>query len=122
MQLEQRVQQVRAIGETVCEALRMEVFKMGLPVGHIDPDFNRAEYTLSRDPASGEDSLLGVWRDPKGRKQGEILFHADGSFFAEYDVISEHPKQPRWFVEAVTAWGRDDIVRAEPKLLPSVAE
>ena len=120
MSTEQKLEQFRNIGEQVCEALRKQVFDMGLPLDFIDPDLQRAEYSLSKDPASGEDSLIGIWRDPKGQKQGEILFHADGSFFAEYDVISEHPKKSRWFVEAVTAWGRDNNVKAEPRLLPLV--
>jgi hypothetical protein len=120
MTVEQRMLEVRAIGESVCDALRNEVLKIGLPDDCIDPDIYRAEYSLSLDPASGQDSLIGIWRDSKGHKQGEILFHADGSFFAEYDVISAHPKKKQWFVEAVTAWGREDIVKAEPRLLPFV--
>jgi len=115
---EQRFEQVRDIAESVCEALRNEVLTMGLSVNCIDPDINRAEYTLSFDPGSGEDSLIGIWRDDKGQKQGEILFHADGSFYAEYDVIREHPKKDRWFIEAVTAWGRENMVKSDPKLLP----
>ena len=75
-------------------------------------------YELSNDPASGEDSLVGVWRDAHGRKRGTLLIHADGSFFAEFDVIREHPRDGRWFVEAVTAWGRGAIIRSEPRLLP----
>ncbi len=47
-----------------------------------------------------------------------MLFHADGSFFAEYDVIRDHPGDPRWFVEAVNAWGRGSDIRSEPRLLP----
>ena len=94
------------------------MFEIGLPINTIDPDLNRANYTLNRDPGSGEESLIGIWRDQQGQKQGEILFHADGSFYAEYDVISEHPKKTKWFVEAVIAWGRDNTVKSEPKLLP----
>ena len=120
MTIEERLQQVRDIAEIICNALRKEVFNMGFPVSYIDPDINRAEYSLSRDPASGLDSLIGIWRDNKGHKQGEILFHADGSFYAEYDVISEHPKKSRWFVEGVTAWGRENMVKSEPKLLPVI--
>ena len=120
MSVEQRMQEVRTVGESVCEALRRQVSKIGLPDDCIDPDISRAEYSLSRDPASGKDSLIGIWRDSKGHKQGEILFHADGSFFAEYDVISAHPKKKQWFVEAVTAWGRDNKLKAEPRLLPLV--
>lgn len=120
MSVEQRMLEVRAVGENICDALRHEVLKIGLPDDCIDPDINRAEYSLSLDPASGQDSLIGIWRNPQGHKQGEILFHADGSFFAEYDVISAHPQKKQWFVEAVTAWGREDIVKAEPRLLPFV--
>ena len=120
MTVQQRLEQLLPVGLQVCEALRNEVYKMGFPISRIDPDIQRAEYSLSRDPASGEDSLIGIWRDPKGHKQGEILFHADGSFFAEYDVIAEHPGNNRWFVEAVTAWGRDTHIKAEAKLLPLI--
>lgn len=122
MSLEQRKQQCQSLGNNLCASLRGEVSKLGLPVDCIDPDMGRAEFTLSRDPASGEDSLIGVWRDHQGQKQGEILFHADGSFFAEYDVIAQHPKKPQWFVEGVAAWGRDNVVKAEAKLLPMASE
>lgn len=117
MSAESRLTEVRQIAESICEALRSEVYKMGFSVNSIDPSIDRAEYSLSRDPANGKNSLVGIWRDNRGQKQGEILFHADGSFFAEYDVISEHPKKPQWFVEAVTAWGREQNIKSEPRLL-----
>jgi hypothetical protein len=116
--LEQRLQQARPIAEDICNALSGEVIKMGLARNCVDPDPNRAEYSLNRDPGSGEDALIGIWRDAKGQKQGEILFHVDGSYYAEYDVICEHPKKPDWFIEAVIAWGRDNVIKSEPKLLP----
>ena len=118
--IEQRFEQVRSTAESVCEALRHEVLVMGLSINCIDPDIERAEYHLSHDPGSGEDSLIGIWRDSNGHKQGEMLFHTDGSFYAEYDVIREHPKKDKWFIEAVTAWGRGDVVKSDPKLLPLV--
>ena len=80
-----------------------------------------AKYRLERDTASGEDSLLGEWRDQRGQKLGNLVFHADGSFFVEHDVIRNHPKRPGWFVEAVNAWGRGDDIRAEPRLMPMLA-
>lgn len=113
-----RYEQVRELGVSVCETLQKEMLKMGLGLDLINPRLERASFELSRDPASGEFSLIGTWRDKNGNKQGMILFHADGSFFAEYDVICEHPKKPHWFVEAVTAWGKDDLIKAEPRLLP----
>ena len=77
-----------------------------------------AAYRLERDPACGEHSLIGEWRDFQGQKLGGLVFHEDGSFFVEYDVIRTHPRDDRWFVEAVNAWGRGTDIRAEPRLLP----
>ena len=113
-----RFQQLRSLGEVVCIRLKMEAVKLGLKDGVIEPLMEMADYALSRDLSNGQDSLVGVWRDAKGNKLGEILFHPDGSFFAEYDVICNHPTDKRWFVEAVTAWGRGSDIRSEARLLP----
>jgi len=113
------LKEVKDLGESACEALLHEVFKNGLPAASIDPSMERARFEVSRDPYDGSYSLIGVWRDERGNKQGEILFHSDGSFFAEYDVISEHPTKPQWFVEAVTAWGNCQRLKTELRLLPA---
>jgi hypothetical protein len=73
---------------------------------------------LQRDPASGQSSLVGIWRDANGQRVGSIIFHCDGSFFAEYDVVEPHPQDRRWFVEAVNAWGKNNTIKSEPRLLP----
>ena len=117
----QRLAPVRLLGEAVCAALREEVRKLGLPAD----DFLRegiegAAFELAQDPYSREETLTGTWRDADGAKLGDIMFHGDGSFYAEYDVVRAHPGDKRWFVEAVTAWGRDGTVKTEPKLLPVV--
>lgn len=113
-----RLQEVRELAEAACDALLKEVFDNGLPASCINPALERACFEISRDPYDGSYSLIGVWRDINGNKQGEILFHSDGSFFAEYDVISEHPKRPQWFIEAVTAWGNQQNLKTELRLLP----
>jgi len=113
------LQRVRELGESACDALVKEIFRNGLPADCIDPSMERARFELSRDPYDGGYSLVGVWRDDRGNKQGEILFHNDGSFFAEYDVISEHPTKPQWFIEAVTAWGNRQHLKTELRLLPA---
>ena len=113
------LKEVRDLGESACAALLQEVFINGLPSGSIDPSMERARFKVSRDPYDGSYSLIGVWRDERGNKQGEILFHSDGSFFAEYDVISEHPTKSQWFVEAVTAWGNRQRLKTELRLLPA---
>lgn len=113
-----RFQQLRSLGEVVCIRLKMEAVKLGLKDDIIDPLMEMADYELSPDRVEGKDGLKGIWRDANGNKLGEILFHADGSFFAEYDVICNHPTDSRWFVEAVTAWGRGSDIRSEARLLP----
>lgn len=113
-----RLREVKELAESACEALQKEVFKNGLPASCIDPSLERASFKVSRDPYDGSYSLIGVWRDEHDNKQGEILFHSDGSFFAEYDVISEHPRLSQWFIESVTAWGNQRNLKTELRLLP----
>jgi len=113
------LESVRLLAQAICTTLDHEVTKLGFPAGKVVVAAHTdAEYRLERDPASGEDCLVGVWRNEEGYKCGELLFHADGSFFAEYDVIRVHPGKPHWFVEAVTAWGRGSVIKSEPRLLP----
>jgi hypothetical protein len=112
----------RALGEAICRRLRAEISKLGftaVAVEEITPVFGQARFTTSRDPYSGNDTLCGYWHDANGQRCGEMKFHADGTFFAEYDVVRPHPRDPRWFVEGVAAWGRDPDIKAEPKLLPN---
>jgi hypothetical protein len=72
------------------------------------------------DPANSLPSYEGTWRNPQGIRCGSLTLNSDGSYYAEYDVLALHPDKPTWFVEAVTAWGRDGVVKAEPRLLAAV--
>ena len=49
---------------------------------------------------------------------GRLQFNSDGTFYAEYDVVKNHPTKPKWFIEGITAWGKVDNIKAEAKLLP----
>ena len=117
--IQEHIDSVNGLALAICNALEEEIGKLGFSDAQamVATPYD-AEYRLDRDPASGEDSLIGIWRNPQGHKCGELLFHADGTFFAEYDVIRVHPHKPRWFVEAVTAWGRGSTIKSEPRLLP----
>lgn len=115
---QQHLEDVRTTGQAVCVALCSEIEKLGLQ-NEIDmPVLDNAEYMLSPDPMDGKNALVGTWRNAKGQKTGEILFHADGTFYAEYDVVRPHPEKRNWFVEGITVWGNESVVKAEPKLLP----
>lgn len=120
-----RLAEVAPLALAIRDALQEQVERLGFPPDAPDAividDPLAASYRLERDPASGEYSLLGEWRDQRGQKLGSLVFHADGTFFVEYDVIRRHPRRPGWFVEAVNAWGRGEEIRAEPRLMPMLA-
>jgi len=119
------IESYRARGEVICKHLVREIRMLGFTgdqVASLNPAYHEACFETGRDPFSGEATLCGHWRGPSGRRVGEIKFHGDGSFFAEYDVLLPHPKDPRWFVEGVIAWGRDDLIKSEPKLLPALGD
>ncbi len=113
-----RAAQLRPRGEKIRAALMAEVAKLDLAAPPALPQWESAAFELQRDPASGGETLAALWRNARGHQLGCILLHADGSFFAEYDVVQPHPRKPQWFIEAVTAWGRDDTIKSEPRLLP----
>lgn len=79
-----------------------------------------AVFTRVTDPANGLPGYEGVWRDARAQKRGSLIINSDGSYFAEFDLLVVHPSKPRWFVEAVTVWGSDGVVKAEPRLLAAV--
>ena len=84
-----RLAECSPLVRAVCTALAAEIDKLAFPAGAIKPELpEEGGYRLSRDPVLGADGLVCVWRDA------------------------------RWFVEAVTAWGRGEIIRSKPRLLP----
>ena len=119
--LQQRITDCRPLAAALCRALRDQATKLGFDadaVPKVDPA--AAVHRLEQDPVSGSTTLVGEWQDRHGYRIGMLLIHGDGSFFAEYDIVKPHPTKPRMFVEAVEAWGRDDDIRCEPRLMPMV--
>jgi hypothetical protein len=111
-----------ALGEAICGHLIAEIRKLGFPEDQLPPlpVFNQAIFTNPKDVYSGQEGLVGLWRNPRGDRLGEIKLHGEGSFYAEYDLVLPHPSDMRWFVECVVAWGRDDIIKTEARLLPAL--
>jgi len=105
-------------GEILC-MLRGEVARLGFDASEVVlAPAEEAVYRLEKDPCIGRFSLVGDWIDSRGVKRGSLLFHADGSFFVEQDIVRVHPTKPGWFVEAVNAWGKAADIRVEARLLP----
>ena len=105
--------------EQLCMALLKEAARYGA-----DPQLSilldDAVFCETIDRASDLPGYEGTWRNPHGTRCGSLIINSDGSYYAEYDVLTLHPDKPSWFVEAVTVWGRDGVMKAEPRLLAAV--
>ncbi|MET0082452.1 MAG: hypothetical protein ABW079_05530 [Sedimenticola sp.] len=110
---------VRTLSSEIFRLMCSEVSKLGFASNEVTLKHpEQAVYRLEQDPASCEYSLVGDWLDERGFKLGTLLFHADGSFFVEHDVVRVHPGKDRLFVEAVNAWGRNREIKVEARLIP----
>jgi hypothetical protein len=120
--LAELLEQARPRAEALCARLEAEIRKLGFPESENRPRplFSEAVFQIVRDPFSGDDNLHGTWHGSHGYRVGGIQLHGDGTFYAEFDVGEPHPTDKRWFVEGVTAWGRDDVIKGEPKLLAAM--
>ncbi len=104
----------------ICE----EIDQLGFPVGSeiMLPDLSSAQYETSKDPYSGELTRQSKWIDTDGTRLGELKIHGDGSFYGEFDVLRPHPRNPEWFVESIVVWGKDEMIKSEPRLLRALVD
>ncbi|MEQ1531096.1 MAG: hypothetical protein ABL925_17410 [Methylococcales bacterium] len=109
----------RAFGTSICQSISEKIAKLGFPLQtNINlPKFDDAKFNLQTDPFTQNQDLVGYWYDAGQQRIGQIKFHGDGSFYAEYDVVQPHPSKKQWFVEGINAWGREDNIKIEAKLL-----
>jgi hypothetical protein len=126
--LQTQIDAKRIIGVSICERLRAEIDKLGFVTDVIVdyPYYHLASFILVKDPYTGDDNLTGYWYNkrnkPRVERIGRLQFNSDGSFYAEYDVVKPHPRDVTQFVEAVTVWGKDEMIKAEARLLPMMLE
>jgi hypothetical protein len=85
------------------------------------PKIELAALQITRviDPGNQLPGYEGIWRNVRNDRCGTLTINSDNSFFAEYDLFCPHPRDPRWFVEMVTAWGNAESLRSEATLIPS---
>jgi hypothetical protein len=110
----------RHLAECVCRRLTEEINELGFAAAEIQnyPRYDDASFELIKDPFTGKHNLTCFWFDePKKQCIGRLQFNSDDTFYAEYDVVKPHPKKSKWFVEGVSAWGKAENIKAEPKLL-----
>lgn len=103
----------------VWKALVEEAKRQGLGeyIPEALPAFKAAE--LKKDTYEGTETFVGRWSNEDGNRFGEVVVHANGKVFAEYDLLAAHPKKPKWYAEAVTAWGEEDAIKSELRLIPN---
>lgn len=117
-ELQQRLTDAEPWGVQICQTLTEAISEFGFDESLIPTiRFEDATYELATDPLTQRQALQGVWYVDKHLKKGELIFQIDGSFYAEYDVVQPHPQDQRWFVEAMTAWGRDGNIKTDARLL-----
>ena len=112
--------EIKAAAQRLVSTLRDEASKF-VPADKL-PDIRveTAAITLGIDPYNGLPGYEGTWRNHLNERVGKLICNSDGSFYAEYDVCVRHPAKPDWFVEAVTAWGHGETIKAEARLIPMV--
>jgi len=120
MDLTEHITLNRHLAESVCQRLTEEINKLGFAAAEIKhfPKYDDASFELVKDPFTGEHNLACYWFDEfKKQRIGRLQFNSDGTFYAEYDVVKNHPGKSKWFVEGISAWGKADNIKAEAKLL-----
>lgn len=114
LELDSRRTALAPLGAAVCAHLRLAASRLGVDLG-ARPDWSEASFALQTDPYSGEQSLVGTWKD--GARYGTITCFPDQRVFAEYQILAPHPTLAGQFIEAIHVWGTTDKLKSEPVLL-----
>lgn len=116
-ELQQRIAAARESGVALLTALREKVAKLALPGEAVTiPELDAAKFTLEYDKYNGQQTLMASFYPSPHYRAGVLLFHSDGSSFAEYHVMRQHPARPQWFIESVEAWVRDGEIKTDTRL------
>ena len=115
--IKQRIAAATTHGVEMIAALQQKIGKLKLPgEAIIIPPFETARFTLEHDMYNGEQTLRAAFFPSQYYCAGFLLFHSDGSSFAEYHVMRLHPTRPELFIEAVEAWVRDGEIKTDTRL------
>lgn len=112
--------ELEAMVGRVVLALQQEAERFSTPGATPKIELAALQFARVIDPGNKLTGYEGVWRNARNDRCGTLTINSDGSFFAEYDLFCPHPRDTRWFVEMVTAWGNAASIRCEAKLIPSL--
>ncbi len=111
--------ELEALAERIVSAMQEEAVNFTATGATPKIELAAVQFTRVIDPGNQLPGYEGVWRNARNERCGTLTINSDNSFYAEYDLFCPHPRDVRWFVEMVTAWGRGDLLRSEVKLIPS---
>lgn len=115
--IKQRIASAAQHGVALIAALQEKIARLNLPGEAIAiPPFEAARFTLEHDLYNGKQTLRAAFYPSQHYCIGFLLFHSDGSSFAEYHVMRPHPTRPEVFIEAVEAWVRDGKIQTDTRL------
>jgi hypothetical protein len=118
-QLDQRISAAAEHGKALLAAVRDKVDGLNLTAGQVAiPQFDEVQFSLEKDLYDDTlQTLVASYYPRPNYRSGVLLFHADGSCFAEFHVMQVHPARPKWFIESVEAWVRDGAVQTDLRLV-----
>ena len=112
--------ELEALAERIVCALQKEAANFTATGATPKIELEAVQFTRVIDPGNQMPGYQGVWRNARNERCGTLTINSDNSFFAEYDLFCAHPRDARWFVEMVTAWGNEGSLRSEAKLIPNL--
>lgn len=112
--------ELQALVERVALALQQEGMKFTTSAAMPKIAAAALQFTQVIDPGNQLLGYQGVWRNARNDRCGVLTINSDHSVYAEYDLFCPHPRDERWLVEMVTAWGREDNLRSEATLIPNM--
>ncbi len=111
--------ELQLLAGRIVHALRQEATRFSPAVApHIE--LAPVQFVRVTDPSNQQPGFEGFWRNARNERCGTLTINSDGSFYAEYDLFCPHPRDERWFVEMVTAWGAGETLRCEARLIPAL--
>jgi len=112
---------IRTDIEEVCAMFRTALLNIGLDEGAVKLlCFEQCKLTMMTDNYDGETIITGHWLNPGGEQCAYLIRYANGTMFAEQDVLLPFPTDPGMFFEAVEVWGKLGALKYEARLLPAL--
>ncbi len=112
---------IRSEIEELCATFSAVLLDIGFKdIDSAEPAFDGCTLAAVNDVYDGEERMTGRWLDCDGQQFAHFIRYANGSLFAEKDVLQPHPARSEHFVEAIEVWGRPGQLKHEVRLLPAL--